>query len=232
MQDRKLFVNVPRFIVELEELGYANLKSNDFKSGDMKSDDIIELVKEMRLISDEITESRIQEEMISVDFNTDTSKPKIEQQNFSVKSDEQNLKSPEITNSNVKSDDFTHYSREIIAAKNEVIDTLKGSLHSKEDDVAQLREVISDLTSQLKTTTQQNAWLTNLLVAPKTQPEPVRTTKATEINDYFSDISDEITDEADTTAEANEHQDTAQDAHAHEDQTQDFSSDEQVQPAM
>ena len=52
----------------------------------MKSDDIMELVKEMRLISDEITESRIQEEMNSGDFNADTSKPKIEQPNFSVKS--------------------------------------------------------------------------------------------------------------------------------------------------
>ena len=40
MQDRKLFVNVPRFIVELEALGYANLKSNDFNNGDMKSEGV------------------------------------------------------------------------------------------------------------------------------------------------------------------------------------------------
>ena len=39
------------------------------------------------------------------------------------------------------------FSREIIEAKNEVIDTLKGSLHSKDEDVVQLRAVISDLTS-------------------------------------------------------------------------------------
>ena len=46
------------------------------------------------------------------------------------------------------------------------------------------------------------------------------------------DITDEITDEADTQLlRANEHQDTAQDVNAHEDQTQDY-SDEQVQPAM
>src|SRR4051812_21837865 len=49
MQDRKLFVNVPRFMVELEELGYGNLKSDDIKSADMKSDDIMELIAEMKL---------------------------------------------------------------------------------------------------------------------------------------------------------------------------------------
>jgi hypothetical protein len=35
----KLYVNVPRFIVELEEMGYA-VKSDDFKTGDVKSDEI------------------------------------------------------------------------------------------------------------------------------------------------------------------------------------------------
>src|SRR5882672_11368835 len=61
MQDRKLYVNVPRFIVELEELGYANLKSNDITGSGMKSDEIKKLVDELRLISNEITETRIQE---------------------------------------------------------------------------------------------------------------------------------------------------------------------------
>src|SRR5438067_101792 len=63
MQDRKLYVNVPRFIVELEELGYANLKSNDITHSVMKSDEIKNLAEELKLISSEITESRIQEEM-------------------------------------------------------------------------------------------------------------------------------------------------------------------------
>jgi hypothetical protein len=39
MVDRKLYVNVPRFIVELEAMGYA-VKSDDFKTGDVKSDEI------------------------------------------------------------------------------------------------------------------------------------------------------------------------------------------------
>ena len=175
MQDRKLYVNVPRFIVELEELGYANLKSNDFKNGDMKSDDIMELVKEMKLISSEITESRIQEEMQSNDFSAEHSKPHFEHQDPPVKSAQPDL----------KSDDFREISREIIEAKNEVIDTLKESVRSKDTDVIQLRAVISELSQQNKTLTQQNGWLTNLLVAPKAETEPMRSAKVkvTEVTD-------------------------------------------------
>jgi hypothetical protein len=197
MQDRKLLVNVPRFIVELEQLGYGNLKSDDIKSGDMKSDDIIELVKEMKLISSEITESRIQEEMKSDDFSAENSKPKIEQQDPSVKSPPPNL----------KSDDFREISRDIIEAKNEVIDILKDTVGSREQDITQLREVISELSKQNKTLTQQNGWLTNLLVAPKADTEPVRATKVT-------DISDEITHD-NSHHETQTHQDDAG-AHANE----------------
>ena len=208
MQDRKLFVNVPRFIVELEQIGYGNLKSDEIKNGSVISDDIKQLIDEMKLISTEITERSIQEEMKSDDFTADNSKPYFSESEQQVKSTQQNLKSDEIKSSNLKSDDFTDPSREIIEAKNEVIDTLKGSIRSKEDDVAQLRAVISDLTQQLKTTPQQNAWLTNLLVAPKQENEPMRSTKVTDISDDFSDFSDDITDEDDLNHETNTDQNT------------------------
>jgi hypothetical protein len=192
MQDRKLLVNVPRFIVELEELGYANMKSSDFKSGDMKSDEIMNLAEEMKLISSEITESRIQQEMKSDDFSAENSKPKIEQQDSPVKS----------TPPNLKSHDFREISHEIIGAKNEVIDVLKDTVSSREQDITQLREVISELSKQNKTLTQQNGWLTNLLVAPKAETEPVRSTKVT-------DITDEITHADDIHYETQTHQDVA-----------------------
>jgi hypothetical protein len=197
MQDRKLFVNVPRFIVELEQLGYANLKSDDFNSNAMKSDEIKKLAEELKLISSEITESRIQEEMISDDFTADNSKPKNEQQDPPVKSSPPNM----------KSDDFSVISHEIIEAKNEVIDVLKDTVSSREQDITQLRAVISDMSQQMKTVTQQNAWLTNLLVAPKDETEPMRSSKVT-------DISDEITHD-DIHREPQTHQDVGE-AHATE----------------
>jgi len=86
MQDRKLFVNVQRFIVELEQLGYGNMKSNDITSGGVISSDIKQLIDEMKLISGEITESRIQEEMKSTDFTADEVKPKIDEQDPPMKS--------------------------------------------------------------------------------------------------------------------------------------------------
>ena len=178
----------------------------------MKSDEIIELVKEMRLISDEITESRIQEEMKSNDFSADKYKPKVGQQDHPMKSEQQNVKSSDINNSTLKSHDFTDVSREIIAAKNEVIDTLKGSIQSKEDDVAQLRAVISDLTQQLKTTSQQNAWLTNLLVAPKPEREQTRSTQATDISDEISDFTDEITPDHEAEQEPKPEEDMPEEA--------------------
>src|SRR3954453_1557492 len=56
MHDRKLFVNVPRFIAELEQLGYGNLKSDEIRNGGVIPDDIKQLVDEMKLISPEIAE--------------------------------------------------------------------------------------------------------------------------------------------------------------------------------
>jgi hypothetical protein len=180
MQDRKLFVNVPRFIVELEELGYANLKSDDFKNGDMKSDEIMKLAEELKLISSEITEGRIQEEMKSSDISADEFTPKIASEVQPMKSSE-----PQ-----VKSSDFTVISDEIIKTKNELIEILKDSVSSREDDITQLRSVISELSEQNKTLTHQNGWLTNLLVAPKEPPAPQRSARVN-----VTDVTDEITDD-------------------------------------
>jgi hypothetical protein len=227
MQDRKLFVNVPRFIVELEQLGYGNMKSDDIESGDMKSDDIKELVAEMKLISSEITESRIQEEMKSTNFTTDEDKPNLTHEDLSMKSAQQNLKSPEINNSNLKSNDFIGFTREIIETKNEVVDTLKGSLQSKDTDIVQLHAVISELTQQLKTTTQQNAWLTNLLVAPKTEPEPMRTAKVNDISGDFNDF----TEEDDNKAETKDEQDIPGAAVNQEQHTGEINTDEDIRSA-
>jgi hypothetical protein len=91
----------------------------------------------------------------------------------------------------LKSNDFSEISHEIIAAKNDVIGILKESLQSKDNDVVQLRAVISDLTQQLQTTTKQNAWLTSLLVAPQHETEPVRSAKASDISDFIAEITDE-----------------------------------------
>src|SRR5438132_1214869 len=84
---------------------------------------------------------------------------------------------------------------------------MKDTVSSREQDITQLREVISELSKQNKTLTQQNGWLTNLLVAPKAETEPVRTTKVT-------DISDDITQD-DIHHETQTHQDVAG-AHANE----------------
>jgi hypothetical protein len=148
-----------------------------------------------------------------------------------VKSSHENLKSTEINSSNLKSNDITFVSREIMDAKNEVIDTLKGSLKGKEDDNAHLRAVISDLTQQLKTTTQQNAWLTNLLVAPKQEPEPMRTTKAHDISDDFTDITDEITHDDDLPEEPQPETDITGEAETQEQSTEEITPDESMQSA-
>jgi hypothetical protein len=191
MLNRKLHVNVPRFIVELEYLGYGDLKSDDFDGSDMKSDEIKELVNEMRLISGEITESRIQEEMKSPDITADEDKKKIEHQDSTPHSAQQNLKSPEINMSDMKSGDFTNLSREIIATKNELIDTLKGSVVSRDEENMQLRKMLSEFSDHIKTLTQQNTYLSNLLVAPKQQNEPMRSARVrvTEVTD--DDVDDE-----------------------------------------
>lgn len=160
MLDRKLFVSVPRFIAELEQLGYENLKSPDINSVDVKSDEITKLAEEVRLISSEITNREIQEEMKSSDITTDESKPK----NYSSP---QEMKSSEIKNENLKSD-------EIIDSKNEVIEILKETIESKEKDISHLRNVVETLSGQNQILTRQNAWLTNLLVAPKNQRESMK----------------------------------------------------------
>lgn len=49
MVDRKLFVNVPRFVVELEQMGYA-VKSDDIKNDSSISGEFKNLLEEMKLI--------------------------------------------------------------------------------------------------------------------------------------------------------------------------------------
>jgi hypothetical protein len=208
------------------------VKSDDITTGGVISSEIKQIIDELNLISSEITESRIQEEMKSDEITADQPKPNFIAEDSPMKSSAQNLKSNDINSSNLKSDDFINTSREIIEAKNEVIETLKVSLQSKEHDVVQLRAVISDLTQQLKTTSQQNAWLTNLLVAPKTENEPMRSAKATDISHDITDFTDEITEEDDEHHEANSDQNTTADELNREQQTEEMTAEEEMQPAM
>ena len=242
MQDRKLYVNVPRFIVELESLGYANMKSDDFKSSDLKSDEIKKLADELRLISNEITESRIQQELISDDFIADEDKRKFENQDLPMQPRQQSLKSDEIKNSNLKSNDFTDLSREIIETKNELIDTLKGSVASKDEENKQLRQMLTDFSEHIKTLTQQNTYLSNLLVAPKAEAEPMRSAKVrvTDVTDDeeelhpdsgddFSDFTDEITKDTDLHREEKTPHDNPGEAFHHANATEENDADEQEQ---
>ena len=232
IQDRKLFVNVPRFIVELEHLGYANMKSSDFKSGDMKSDEIMEIVKEIKLISSEITESRIQEEMKSDDFIAENSKPHFAEPEQPVKSSQANLKSNEINTSNLKSNDFSDYSREIIEAKNEHIGTLKGSLASREEENVQLRKLVSEFIERNDSLTKQITFLSNLLAAPKQEAEPMRSAKVrvTEVTDEEADeISDEITQGDDMDHQTNPDTDTPAEQRDQEPHFEKTMADEETQ---
>lgn len=157
MRDRKLYVNVQRFVVELEHLGYAHVTSNDFSGGDLKSDEIKKLAEEMKLLSSEITESRIQEEMQSSEISDDGSMAKSSRDLDHMKSSVQDL----------KPNNFTSISPDIIAVKEEMIELLKNTIESKDDDITNLRGVIEKISEQNHVLTRQNAWLTNLLVAPK-----------------------------------------------------------------
>jgi len=164
MRDRKLYVDVQRFIVELEQLGYENLKSDDFSGPDLKSDEIKKLAEEVKLIASEIIESRIQEEMKSSEINSSESRPKIESETV-------NLKSNEI---NSKPNDTNQISGDIIKAKDEVIEILKENIQSKEKDIEQLRSVVDSMTKQNEVITRQNAWLTNLITAPQRPRDNVK----------------------------------------------------------
>jgi hypothetical protein len=159
--DRKLYVNVPRFIVELEQMGYTNLKSSDFINSDMKSDEIKKLTEEIRLISSEIAENQIQEEMKSAEIRTDESRTPSSPE-------------PPPTPQSLKSNEIKMISPDIIESKNEVIQVLKDSLVSKDKDIDRLRSVIDALSKQNEITTRQNAWLTNLITAPKETNESVK----------------------------------------------------------
>jgi hypothetical protein len=183
MLDRKLFVNVPRFIAELEGLGYENMKSDDFNNADVKSDEIKKLADEIRLISDEITERNIQEEMkssdiinheippnmISPEITAENDKPQKVHDISTMKSGDINLRFEEfkLISDEIMRSELMKSKDTIIGSKDEVIKELKRNVDSKEKDNAQLHDVISTLTKQNETLTKQNAWLTNLITAPK-----------------------------------------------------------------
>jgi len=238
MQDRKLFVNVPRFIVELEALGYGNVKSDDITSGGVISDDIRKLVEEMKLISGEITESRIQEEMKSDEIIHNNFKPNFSEQDQPVKSSPQNLKSDDFSssnnNGNLKSNDFSDSSREIIEGKNELIAELRGSVKDKKDENTELRKMLSESLQRNEKLTQQITFLSNVLAAPKTENEPPREAKVRDINDFSddnSDITDEITKDEDLQPESWPDTDSPGEDVSQEQSAETITPDESIQPA-
>jgi hypothetical protein len=88
---------------------------------------------------------------------------------INLRFDEFKLISDEIMNSEiVRSKD------NIIRGKEEVIMVLQQNIESKEKDIAQLREVIGATTKQNEIITKQNAWLTNLITAPRNSRSPAR----------------------------------------------------------
>ncbi len=190
MLDRKLFVNVPRFIAELEGLGYENMKSDDFKNDNLKSDEITKLAEEIKLISSEITESRIQEEMKSLDImnsqhteevksseiNYENSKPTMDGISPTMKSGEINLRFEEfkLISDEIMESHLMKSKDEIIRSKDEMIELLKRDVKSKETDISQLRNTVETLSQQTQILTRQNAWLTNLIAAPKHHGDSVK----------------------------------------------------------
>jgi hypothetical protein len=210
MIDRKLFVNVPRFVVELEQMGYA-VKSDDIKNDNVISDDFKKLYDEMRLISDEITSSRIQEEMKSSDMKDVLNKadvksseindrepvPRSDGISVEVKSSEINLKSPEF-NLLLRSKD------EIIASKKEQIEDMKEMyteilvskdhmLKSKDDQLKEVRSALDTVVKQNETLVHQNVYLTRLLTAPKADRSEQERDDV--ISPDFSDVSHTAPDE-------------------------------------
>jgi hypothetical protein len=228
-QDRKLYVNVPRFIVELEQLGYANVKSDDITSGGVISSEIKKIVDELNLISSEITEGRIQEEMKSDDFTHDNSKPNFVAEDPLMTSSAQNLKSNDFNNSNnssnFKSNDFNKISREMLETKNELIETLRGSVKDKKEENAELRKMLSESLQRNDKLTQQITFLSNVLAAPKTENEPPREAKVHDISDF----SDDFTDEDDTQDAEKAHQNTAGEDQSNDDHGEEIFSNAEEQ---
>jgi hypothetical protein len=209
MLDRKLFVNVPRFIAELDRLGYENLKSDDFNRTDMKSDEIKKLADEIRLILDKIKERHTQDEMQSSDIinheipssmksreiTSDNDKPKIYDISSSMKSGDINLRFEELKqiSDKIMRSELMKSKNVIISSKDEVIKELKGNVVSKEKDNAQLHDVISALTRQNETLTKQNAWLTNLITGPKDSRSSARSdNKGDEVSDNGGETREHI----------------------------------------
>jgi hypothetical protein len=232
MIDRKLFVNVPRFVVELEQMGYA-VKSDDIKNDNVISDDFKKLYDEMRLISDEITSSRIQEEMKSSDMKDVLNKadvksseindrepvPRSDGISVEVKSSEINLKSPEF-NLLLRGKD------EIIASKKEQIEDMKemygeilkskdAMLTSKDQELKEVRTALDTVVKQNDTLVHQNVFLTRLLTSPKgdeaRERDEAMPHEFRDVTDFSSETADPVRESEPVASPANEDAATSDD---------------------
>ena len=181
--DRKLYVNVPRFVVELEAMGYA-VKSDDFKTGDVKSDEINKLIEEVRLISTEIIDEKIQREMQQSDEESSSKDPQVKSSDIKNIPPTENTKSDEIryesqprrsdgisptvisSEINLKSPEFNLLLQgkdEIIASKKEQIETMRTIyteiLESKDKMLKSKDDALAEVRSALDTVVKQNETL-------------------------------------------------------------------------
>jgi hypothetical protein len=218
MIDRKLYVNVPRFVVEMEAMGYA-VKSDDIKNGNAISDDFKKLYDELRLISDEIANSRIQEEMKSDDIihkqkrgpvisdesrnpppTADMKSSEIAREESIRKSDgiSSTVISPEI---NLKSPEFNMLLRskdEIIESKKEQIEHMKEMyteiLKSKDTMLKSKDDELKEVRTALDTVVKQNDTLVHqnvFLTRLLTGPKEDRGPKHDDVHSPdFRDITD------------------------------------------
>jgi hypothetical protein len=213
-------------------MGYA-VKSDDIKNGNVISDDFKKLYDEMRLISDEITSSRIQEEMKSPD-NRDAPKiadvkspeindgeliPRSDGISGEVKSSEINLKSPEF-NLLLRGKD------EIIASKKEQIEDMKemyteilkskdAMLSSKDQELKEVRTALDTVVKQNDTLVHQNVFLTRLLTSPKgdeaREHDEAMPHEFRDVTDFSSETADGVRESEPVASPANEDAATSDD---------------------
>jgi DNA anti-recombination protein RmuC len=60
----------------------------------------------------------------------------------------------------------------MLETKNELIETLRGSVKDKKEENAELRKMLSESLQRNDKLTQQITFLSNVLAAPKTENEP------------------------------------------------------------
>ena len=181
--DRKLYVNVPRFVVELEAMGYA-VNSGDFKTSDVKSDEINKLIEEVRLISTEIVDDKIQREMQQSDEQSSSKDPQVNSPDIKNILPTENMNSNEIRHEdqprrsdgisptvmlpeiNLKSPEFNlllQGKNEIIESKKEQIETMRSMyteiLVSKDNMLKSKDDALTEVRSALDTVVKQNETL-------------------------------------------------------------------------